>query len=58
MKTVRVMPPVTVQNSQLGHNMHSANYFFLIYMMTQFAKSTEYSYLDSFTKDNSFITYL
>ena len=54
------MPLVTVQYSQLSHNIHyihSTNYFF-IYMMSQFAKGTEYKILDSFTLDNNFLRYL
>ena len=57
MKTIRVMPLVTVQNSQLGHTIHSTNHFFNIHDDTVFKKH-ECSYLDSITKDNNFLTYL
>ena len=52
------MPVVTSQNSQINHNVHSTNYFFLLYMVTQFAKSTAIAILIVFTKDINFLTYL
>ena len=58
LKTTRIMPLVTVQNSELSHNVHSTNNFSNIYGDTVWKKkNTEYS-LIVFTKDNKFLVYL
>ena len=57
MKTIRVMSLVTVQIANLAIIYIQQTIFSNIHDDTV-AKSTEYSYLDSLTKDNNFLTNL